>query len=222
VSSVGAQWAPYHVRQWREDYQKIRVALMDLLVNRRILWTVLRDLSGRRSLREYAGPIVGAQQMSFAAYNVSMVRQMVDDGKDALSLVNLLRDIAQHPEEISRRWYVAQWNPDFREVAERRFDALVGKGRRHLTREIVQTDLRRLTVRTARVVSWTNEHVAHRARRPTTAATFRDLRLAIENINRIANRYAALLHDREVVMPVIPEQWRQVTWARRRRGRRLR
>jgi len=151
-----------------------------------------------------------------------MVRQMVDDGKDALSLVNLLRDIAQHPEEISRRWYVAQWNPDFREVAERRFDALVGKGRRHLTREIVQTDLRRLTVRTARVVSWTNEHVAHRARRPTTAATFRDLRLAIENINRIANRYAALLHDREVVMPVIPEQWRQVTWARRRRGRRLR
>lgn len=219
---MSAQWAPYHVRQWREDYQKIRVVLMELLMNRRILWTLLRDLSGRRSLRYYAGTIVGAQQMSFAAYNVSMVRQMVDDDKDTLSLLNLLRDIAEHPEEISRRWYVAQWNPDFHEVAERRFDALVGKGRRHLTREIVQTDLRRLTVRTARVVKWTNEHVAHRARRPTTAATFRDLRFAIENINRIANKYAALLHDREVVMPVIQEQWRQVTWARRRRARRLR
>jgi len=65
------------------------------------------------------------QGFEFASLHVPFHRYMADDDR-TLFRCSILRDIAKHPEEISRRWFVAQWDPDFHEVAERRFDALVG------------------------------------------------------------------------------------------------
>ena len=216
---------PHYIAEWRTLYTEIRHLLMDLLVNRRILWQALRTLARNRRLAEHSGVVLGALQLAYASYSVLMVRQMVDEAKNKVSLFGLLRDIAERPEEISRRWFVSQWRADVRDFAHRMFDRLAGMRRRHLTRATVLSDQRKLKGRTAKIVDWTNEHVAHRARRRTTVATFRDLRLATENVIRIANKYGELLHDRKVMMPTILDAWDEVLyapWARRMQRRRRR
>ncbi len=214
---------PHHITEWRTYYSEIRNLLMDLLVNRRVLWRVLRTLGQNRRLAERGDVVLGALQLAYASYSALMVRQMVDESRNKVSLYGLLREIAERPEEISRRWFVSQWRPDVRNFAEKTFDRLAGRRRRHLTRATVLSDQKKLKDRTAKIVEWTNEHVAHRARRRTTAATFRDLRLATENVIRIANKYGELLHDLKVMMPTILDTWEEVLyepWARRARRRR--
>ncbi len=215
--------APHHIVEWRTHYTEIRHLLMDLLVNRRVLWRALRTLGRNRRLADHSGVVLGALQLAYASYSVLMVRQMVDEAKNKVSLYGLLRDIAQHPEEISRRWFVSQWRPDVRDFADKTFDRLAGRRRQQLTRAVVLSDQKKLKDRTAKIVDWTNEHVAHRARRRTTVATFRDLRLATENVIRIANKYGELLHDQKVMMPTILDAWEEVLyepWAKRTQRRR--
>lgn len=197
---------------------------MDLLVNRKVLWRALRTLGRNRRLAERGNVFLGALQLAYASYGALMLRQMIDEARNKVSLWGLLRETAERPEEISRRWFVSQWRPDVRDFAEKAFDRLAGRRQRHPKRATVLSDQKKLKDRTAKVVEWTNEHVAHRARRRTTVATFRDLRLATETVIRIANKYGELLHDLKVIIPTILEPWEDVLyepWAlriRRRRG----
>ena len=93
---------PHYIAEWRTHYTEIRHLLMDLLVNRRVLWQALRTLARNRRLAEHSGVILGALQLAYASYSVLMVRQMVDEAKNTVSLFRLLRDIAERPGEISR------------------------------------------------------------------------------------------------------------------------
>ncbi len=214
--------APHRINEWRTLYNDIRRELLDLLVNKRVLWRMVRVLSNNKRLRGYSGVVVAALEVAYASYAVSVVRRLVDEGKGKVSLYRLLGDIAKYATEVSREWFVADWNPAWRDVAERNFDRLSGRGKRHLTRQRVLADQKRLKNNAARIVNWANEHVAHRAVLRASTATFRDLRLAIQSIVRINNKYAKLLRQEEAVTPMIHEDWQTVfyePWIRPRRER---
>ncbi len=200
--------------------------LLDLFATRAVLWRIIRILSRRRGKKHplmlYGGVVYGAIRLAYATYGALAVRRMVDSKPGARSLMRLLMAVQGRPSEITRSWFVSQWDPSLHHLAERAFNRLAGKGRPYLTRKIVLNDQQRLRDRTKKIVDWANAYVAHRGAHPPAPATFRDLRLAINAVMRINNKYAELLIEREAMKPVILEPWESVFYVPWLRGSRRR
>src|SRR5207244_3066840 len=109
---------PQRITEWKAQYNEIRKELLHLFVNREVLWRMIRVLGQNRKLALHSGVVLGALQVAYASYGALTVRRMVDRKKGKISLYRLLGDIAQHPTEISRTWFVLQWRQDIRHVAE--------------------------------------------------------------------------------------------------------
>jgi len=87
---------------------------------------------------------------------------------------------------------------------------------------MVIADQQRLQRDTRNVVDWANAYVAHRGAPLPTSPTYRDLRIAINAVTRVNNKYAVLLNELGAKMPPIPESWEsvfEVPWVTRRRRR---
>lgn len=219
---------PQHIAEWQSQYGEIWTELLDLFVGRTVLWRMIQIL-GRKGRPPHYGVVLGAVQLAYPTYAAIAVRRLVDNRRGTLSVYKLLEQIANHPADLSRALFVSRWDPSQSDVAHRSFERLVGRRESHLTKKMVAADKQRLLDRTAKIVQWAHEHFAHRAAHPTASRpSFRNLRMAIEAVNRISNKYAELLGEHPAMMLVIPEPWETVFYEplirgrRRRRGRSIR
>lgn len=146
-----------------------------------------------------------------------MIRRQVDNGKDCISLVRLLSDISNHPEEISRRRFhkfyeshgfsEAQIDGDFEAAG-------VEAGRDFVDPERVDSDVKELKQVTASLRKYTNKTVAHIDVRQqmTSVPTFGDLDDSIDALARLCGKYSILLRGEGIAFfePVIQYDWQAV------------
>ena len=135
------------------------------------------------------------------------LRRELDVQAGTENLRNLLEDIAQHPEVLTRLRYVAQWPSVEAGRASDVFDSFSPKrvpgspAADHIDPTQVRADLDQLVADADRLRVYAERTRAHRTpdQGIDESVTFRDLHAAIGDVRRVVGKYYALLTLRSVV-----------------------
>lgn len=158
-------------------------------------------------LFEFISDIYGDSQ-------ASAVRRMADRDRDASSLANVIAEVAQSPELITREaaWGLAT-EPTTRAIIDAQFTELAGDGP-HLAHQIPQQDLLRLEKASQAVKSYVDRHVAHTDKRPFDPASLPklgDVHEATHVVSELFSKYAALVCQRNyTALHDMPDGWTEV------------
>lgn len=154
---------------------------------------------------------------TYADHISAGIRRQLDVRKDTHSLRGLLRRIAKYPQCLSRERYVnlcAESKSDYfqdhrRKLANEEFDERHGKGSKHFDPQRAKEDEKRLVRISEDVVNHVNSHVAHLARRASSAspATFDQLDEALDEVHALVKRYRLELEARTLGDPVLAGPW---------------
>lgn len=125
---------------------------------------------------------------------VMAIRRQTDQNARSVSLHNLLAEIRDHPQALSRQNVLAMLSPEVRPFGSARFDLFIGPSAAHVDPQVVAAELAALDQQTDVVRRYANKRVAHHDERgPTTIPTFTDLDDALDVIVGLFTRYLAVL-----------------------------
>lgn len=130
-----------------------------------------------------------------------VVRRELDVQAGTENLRNLLEDIVEHPDVLTRARYLAQWPADEHELADHAFDSfnptkIAGAPNRdHINPLNVRSDLDKLEADAERLRIYAERTRAHRTpvQGIDNTTTFADLHKAIEDTREVVGKYHALL-----------------------------
>ena len=131
------------------------------------------------------------------------IRRLASCGSGDASLWNLLGDIKEHNELISRNRYVEHYmefysDEESRLSANGEFDSLCGEGADCLSKGVIKRDLTKLKKATKAIKDFANERVAHNSpQEPATTPTYGHLESAFECLERLVIKYGKLLNAAE-------------------------
>ena len=153
-----------------------------------------------------ASDIFDVRSRNYATTQVTAVRRQIDTDKRSATLANLLTDLTEHPEAITKERYVGRAECGTQWLATAEFTRWADGIRTHLDPDIPTRDLAALVEVTDPIKAYVNKHVAHldRRREQTPVPDFAALHAAIDALFEAYGRYALLLtgDDRVIVAPV--------------------
>lgn len=129
------------------------------------------------------------------------IRRQVDTDHDVVSLARLIQAVGRYPHVLSRERYAARTTATpggwmTRAEADGFFDQMVGAGRDFIDPNVPKADLAKLKTRTAKVVDWVDNEVAHYNQEKGQfgiGLTYRDLHDAIDLIVDLVVKYRELI-----------------------------
>lgn len=161
---------------------------------------------------------------TYVATQATAIRRQAERSSRVVSLGTLLVEIQEEPERLSRSRYLALFPAAAQWLADRDFsEKFGGEVGQHLDPQIVATDLSMLDARAKTMVTYVDQHLAHRDRRPgSTLPTYDDMNAAIDMIGELFSKYMLLLTavDQQLV-PVPQYNWQaifEVPWVIRERA----
>jgi hypothetical protein len=181
-------------RKWKRWFRKIESQVQELVYDDHLFRKSMEcAMNGGR-----IGPNNSVYRWTIRAYgNLAAVgiRRVLDRNEATYSLRVLLRKLANNPQVISRRSFVAGYASFLKEKAHADFDALAGPGAPHLPASIPQRDLRRLDRMEARIKRLVDKFIAHRDRKQRNWRhnTYQELRQAITELDELCRRYLLIL-----------------------------
>jgi hypothetical protein len=137
------------------------------------------------------------------------VRRLTDHDRRVVSFARLLRDLGQHPDAITKQWWMGlNSNEREREAwlegAWRQYDS---SGIGYLDPLIPHTDLIELAAKVAAVKFYVDKYLAHQdVNRPEVATlTFGEIDSAIDHLGGLLGKYAGILEasDRSILEPIV-------------------
>jgi hypothetical protein len=208
-------------KQWVEWIDVIYDDVGNVLLRRHVLREVQAMIAGNPDIAERPSAFFDWMASTYAAAQVMGVRRQVDQARNSVSLIKLLRDIVAHPEVMTRERHAALYAHMAymgRDVGNRSFDEFAGVGAPYLDRRRVQPDIDRLRLHTGDLERFASMRVAHRDPGQPPRPTFTELDRALEVLEDVVRKYALLLLARGGdIVPVIAYDWRaifRVPWER--------
>jgi hypothetical protein len=163
----------------------------------------------------------------YAATQGTNVRRQLDRDPRAVSFRNLLTEIRDYPEVMTRERHVAIWDVGegpgaayTLRLADQNFDRFAGPGNDLIDPARTEADINRLWTVGSPIARYVNETVAHTQEIPTVSApTYADLHAAIEEIGELLKKYSSLLNAAilPILSPVHQADWQaafRVAWLR--------
>ncbi len=146
-------------------------------------------------------------------YSTSMaiaVRRLADLDPQSMSYIRFLQLIKKNPRAISRDRVNLAWNKH--PLANKEFDRLAGPGSQFLPDDFVDADIQTLSADTKPIRDFADKYVAHNdSGKLPSLPQFSDLTVALKSIEKVHNKYAALLTGyTTAVEPAILYNWQEI------------
>lgn len=202
-------------RKWRRWLEHIGNDLGELLTGHDIIEFVLKTANRNKKIRS-PNLFIHWIIENYAVRVTVGIRRLTDNDRRAISLYRLLEDIADHPQAITRSYYVSSYR-DKRLVkaglADRDFDNFANRGSNLVSIHKLTRDMKRLKSTTDRIRKFTNKWFAHwdPSRRIRRLPTFEDAKVALEAIDKIFCKYYLLLKHGGMTTrkPVLQYDWKE-------------
>ncbi len=202
-------------RKWRRWLEQIGNDLGGLLTGHDILESVLEIANNNVNVRSpnlFLSWIVSNYSVRVAVG----IRRLTDHDKRTISLYRLIEDILDHPQAITREYYVSSYR-DRRLVkdglADHDFDNFANRGSNSVSIYKLTRDMKRLKSATDRIRKFTNKWFAHwdPSRRIRRLPTFEDAKESLETIDNIFCKYFLLLKRGGMTTrkPVLQYDWKK-------------
>lgn len=189
----------------KEWIGRIRGEVIKLFFLNHIFWEVQDIIHNNPALIERENYFYEWMSDAFVYSAAMFVRRQVDVRRDSLSFLKLLRELLRYPTLINRenfldhtthrRTALARVTARQTAEAERIFDELVGSGKGHLEKALIQSDIERLIETSRRFEEFANHYVAHHSlnEMPSDKPTFADLNDYIDFVVCLLEKYYLLI-----------------------------
>ena len=199
-------------RKWDRWLEVIYKDIQGVLINRHIFWEVQRiiDLNPKIQINS---AFYSWMANVYAIAAVMGVRRQTDKSEDSVSLVNLINEIMDHPEIISRERYVSSYKSISHQTAHRHFDNIVGPGRQYINPQTIKDEIETLGEKADKIRKLANRRIAHRNKSDIKhLPTYAEIDDALDYIETLIRRY--LLIFRSVtplrILPVFTYDWMRI------------
>lgn len=205
-------------QRWVEWLEVVRNETLSLFLNRDY-WNGLGEMTRNNDLPESS--FFPALSRWYVTTQAVAIRRQVDTRRDVVSLLRLIKDVAAHPDVMTRERHVALWgdDSDLQHEGHRNFDRLSG-GADRIPKRAMRADSDRLIETSRPVEVLVNEAYAHRRERPRNEkVTYAQLNAAIDVIGELLRKYTSLIRASAfaTLVPVDQGDWKaafRVPWLR--------
>ncbi len=188
--------------RWRHSMKVIRDKATDLWADRMVHKEWLATVLENPEL-EKGNELFWFMERSYASHILVSLRTFGDDDLRAHSLFNLIDELADHHEILTREWFVARWSMDDKAIAHRQFDRDWGKGR-GVSRRRLEHDARTLERALSRIKRTVDQRIAHVDRKKhRDVSTMKDIDRALDEMYRLVRRYHALIFNADWGEPIL-------------------
>jgi hypothetical protein len=200
--------------KWIRWLPTIEQEIQGLAMAKDIFWSVQELIKSNPAIHS---PSIFYWYMgnTYVAYALTGIRRQVKPQKDSISLKQLLTEIGDEPEKISRQYYRSLYTePDKAHFADRHFDRYcAAPGDAHVSAAMVQDDLSKLVASAATCEDFADKRVAHRDKRPPAALPkFKEADQAIDTIHELCLKYRLILiaDCQTTLLPTYQYDWRAI------------
>jgi len=207
-------------KKWRRWLQAIGRDIGWLLTSHDVFLAIQEAFKKNKDIRQ---PTLVYRWITsnYAAQVSTGVRRLVDKDTRTVSLYRLLQDISEHPDVITRRYFVERHirgspkeeQADEAELGHHDCDRFTRKGSDEVNKSKLSADQRRLRRDTRRIGTFVDKWIAHRDadQRRFSVPTYADVGEALRDIDQICCEYALLLtgSDMTTWKPVLQYDWRE-------------
>ena len=114
-----------------------------------------------------------------------------------MSLVRLLDEMIQAPQEYSREDFLSYYRPlGWTAEMDRKFHEFAGRGGDHLSRRILGADRAEFVRKAMKIQDFATSRIAHLLLKPTPRATYNELDDALDCLERLTEKYLLMFGNR--------------------------
>jgi len=215
IQSAAARRSTY--RRWRRWFAEVKDQILDIHHRRHVYREVMAMVDANSAL-QVPSAFYGWMRIAYINDMTVAIRRLVDWNKRSISFVKLIEEIADHPEVITRRRFVARYQGWLRGAGHRDFELFASPAAKRIHRRVIERHRRELVVAQRRLRQFVNRHAAHRDRTPMRRLpTYAELDDCIDLLGRLAKDYSLLLEQAALieVVPIIQGDWKapfRVPW----------
>ena len=195
--------------------------IQQLLLKRNIFWDVQEiiknnnDLHKPSSFYSYLGD-------TYIAYISIGIRRQIKVNNQSISFARLLSDMIDTPSVLSRKYYTSLYQDSVvKDFADRDFDRFSGRGKNHISADMVCADLRELNQASSKVEDFADKRIAHYdKRKPKVLPKFNEVDACLDILDRLYVKYHLIFHaaSMETLMPTYQYDWQkifEIPWLKR-------
>lgn len=210
------------LEKWIRWLQTIEQEVQALVMAKDIFWSV-QDLIKSNPAIHRPSIFYWYMGNTYVAYALTGIRRQMKPQKDSIALKQLLTEIAQEPDKISRRYYRSLYTePDKAHFADGHFDRYcAAPGDPHISGATVQDDLNKLVASAATCEDFADKRIAHRDKRaPAVLPKFKEADQAIDSMHELCLKYRLILlaECQTTLLPTYQYDWQKVFDHRWRKG----
>lgn len=196
AAMTGPEADDARIDEWRRQICVIRDELTYMNHRRSVMLRVTEVWNGNARLLNHPGRgvVLDTMREYFGVWLAMALRREIDGADGSVSLLNLLRDIAEHAESFTESQMRRLWNDPTGWYTRHTFSQYANPTGQHLNADIPRNDAERLRTTADSLRLFVNRNLAHRSTGPAVAApTFDDLHSLAETYEAIAKPYVLLL-----------------------------
>jgi hypothetical protein len=201
------------LQKWVRWLETIEQEVQALVMAKDIFWSLQALIKANPAIQQqtifywYMGN-------TYVAYALTGIRRQVKSQKDSIALKQLLTEIAQEPEKVSRQYYRSLYGQEKVRLADKHFNAFSGSpGAPHISAAMVEDDLKTLITSAASCEDLADKRIAHRDKRaPAALPTFKEADKAIDLLHQHCLKYGRILRASapSSLLPTYQYDWQQI------------
>lgn len=193
------------LQRWSKWTETIKDDLWGLFHHHYIFWEVQAIIKANERLAQTPSHFFQWFGDVFAYSSAMYVRRQADRTKGTVSFYKLLEEVHRYPALLTRERFLRVWGYSEREegifayetkkIGDELFDNTVGKGKDHLTKAQVKTDIDCLKSQLKLIEDYANDYVAHRSEKPTGSdlPTFKNLKDSMKFLEKLLQKYYLII-----------------------------
>lgn len=186
-----------------------------LIVDHHIFWEVQDIIKANPTLAKTPSHFFQWMGTNFIAAEAVGVRRQGDPDKHAVSLRRLLEELKQSPHLFSRSYFLSLYGAHHpRDLAERDYDNVAGRGRNELDPARIQQDIDVLISKSDAIRHYVNKRIAHYDFRGMAKPrpTFNDLKDSLDHLESLVKKYYFAMKASWVdrLLPTFQYDWQEI------------
>jgi hypothetical protein len=201
------------IQQWKNEFNEITDDLIDIVENQFIFHRIGEIIQANPKINQ-DNFFWDHLRANYSAAMVVGIARQVDENRQVISFMRLLKDIERNATIITKKCFADQHEPNLpRQIGEAHFAESFGSGVA-LDPAIVKQDVADLASITAGIEKYRHTRIAHKAKDPSarTSLTFKDLDDAVDHLAKLITKYQLLLNQAGMpnLMPAIQYDWEAI------------
>jgi hypothetical protein len=206
---------PQKIAMWQKWSERIGQDVIHLLGHRKIYKSYAELLDLNPDVVKNGGLFHQWINETYITSVAMGIRRQLDTDKDVISLLKLIRDIKNNPNDLTRDWHISLYKSNLDDdiknaIANETFTKHAGAGN-IIDIKILEEDEKKLLQLADKITLYADRAIAHRSKSAIPQVTYGEVEQCIDALRDIAQRYILIFTAGYNLMePEIIDYWESI------------